>query len=93
MADKIGDVIDSLLKEKGMKQEVDRVRLEENWENIVGNLLACHLTVVKCEDKRLVLKAGDPGWSQQAQLMKSEIKQAINNYFDYQLVEKIRIVN
>lgn len=93
MARKLGDVIDKVLKEKGLKQAVDKCRLQEDWEDIVGGLLSSHLEVVSCEDGRLVLKAGDPGWSQQAQMMKGKLKKAINNHFDYQLIDSVRIVN
>ncbi|GEM_PF-6850982 len=93
MVDKLGDVLEEMLAKKNMREKIDVARLTEEWEEIVGGLFSAHVEVVKITNGRLLLRASDPGWSHQAEMMKLNIKKAINNHFDYQLVKEIRVVN
>ena len=93
MSDQIGEILKQLLTERGFKTRVDYNRLKSNWEQIVGGLFAQHLQPVHFKNCRLVLRASDPGWSQQGEMMKEVVIKSINNHFGYEMVKKIRIVN
>ncbi len=93
MVDKLGEVLEEILAAKDMKEKVDIARLKTDWDEIVGGLFSAHVEVIKIENGRLLLRASDPGWSHQADMMKRNVKKAINNHFGYQLVKEIRVVN
>ncbi len=91
--EKLGKIIEEVLEHENLQEPFVRAALKEKWEDIAGNLLASHLQVVSYRKKRLVLVAEDPGWSHQAELMKEDLKNKINDYFEKRVVKKIRIKN
>ncbi|MGM0380557.1 MAG: DUF721 domain-containing protein [bacterium] len=91
--EKIGSIIKEVLKNENLQEPFVRASLKEKWEEIAGNLMASHLRVVSYKNKRLVLVAEDPGWSHQAELMKEDLKEKINNFYETPVVKNIRIKN
>ncbi|MFP4686594.1 MAG: DUF721 domain-containing protein [bacterium] len=89
----LSESLQEFIKEKGLKEPFQKSRLIEEWEQIAGDVFASHLKIVKFANKRLVLVASDPGWSHQAELLKPQLKEKINNHFGEQIVKDIRIKN
>ncbi len=65
--------------------------MEEEWFEIVDEPLARHLKVGSFENGHLLLLASNPSWSQEASYRTEEIRTAVNEHFDHELVESIRV--
>lgn len=89
----LGEALDEFVRKQGLQEALDRVQLEEQWDDIVGPPLANHLSVSKLNNGRLWLTASDPSWSHQATMMQEEIRRAINSAFDRELVRSVRVQN
>ena len=89
----LSKVLEEVIKKYGFKRKLQKQRLEQEFAQIVGEVFAQNLKIVRFENKRLVLVASDPGWSHQASLMKNEFMKKINNYFEEEIVKEIRVKN
>lgn len=65
--------------------------MEEEWSEIVDKPLTRNLKVGSFENGHLLLLASDPSWSQEASYRTKEIRTAINEHFEHELVESIRV--
>lgn len=81
------------MQENDLRDRVDSIRLEDQWDAILNSPLSEKLNPVDFDEGRLRLRAANPSWSQEASLKKETIKETINEYFDRDLVEEIHIKN
>ncbi|MFB6355336.1 MAG: DUF721 domain-containing protein [bacterium] len=91
--DSLDDVLDEFVDDEEIRPEIDAARLREEWNEIAGDELSSKLSVVSFQYGRLALKACNPSWSHQASMLKQDLKQTINDYFGYQLVQTIQVKN
>jgi hypothetical protein len=89
--DSINEVLEEYIDANDLRSNVDSVRLQQEWSNILDPPLSDNVTVESFEDGRLLLLASNPSWSQEASYQKDQIRREINDYFDYDLVESLRI--
>jgi hypothetical protein len=87
----INEVLEEFIDANDLRSHVDSVRLQQEWSNILESPLSDNLTVQSFDDGRVLLLASNPSWSQEASYQKNQIRQEINDYFDYDLVESLRI--
>jgi predicted nucleic acid-binding Zn ribbon protein len=92
--DQIENVFGELIEKSALDpRRLKEARLHEEWEDIVGEDLARHLSIQSFENSRLTLKATDPSWSHQASMMTTRIRESINDYFDESLVSDVSITH
>lgn len=92
--DQLDDFFGGVIEESGIDPvKLRRARLREEWEEIVGEDLSRHLTIHSLERGRLLLKASDPSWSQEASMMRNQIQSNVNKHFDSRLVTNVKIIS
>lgn len=74
-----------------MRRDLERVRLRQHWGEVLGDPLAGHLEMLSLDDGVLVVGADDPSWGQEASLKREEIRRTINDHFDRDVVETLRV--
>lgn len=91
--DSITDVLENVIEARDLRTKIDKARLRQKWEEILGDMLASNLTIISFDNGHLTVKAADPSWSQEASMKREQIRSSINDYFGYEFINSIRISN
>ena len=86
------DVLQSLLQnsKSQLGDGFVRWRLEQNWNEVVGDTLAQQSLPVAYEHKILYLWVRHPAWQQQLRFFTDAIKDKVNTYLGRPYVEQVR---
>jgi predicted nucleic acid-binding Zn ribbon protein len=88
----ISSILGSILNNYGLKKTVERKRLIDNWDDIVGKALSKHCKPVKIENEVLFLEAKNNVWKNELSLRQMDLLELIRSKFDHRLVKKIRFI-
>lgn len=86
----LGDVLQSLMSEKGWSEEVQTVEVLETWPEIVGDQIASRTTVTHLTGGVLHIECDSTPWAIQLKAMKFDILQKIENLYPDSLVKDIK---
>ncbi len=88
----IGEVIGGVLKQLGLTQQLEQVRLTSDWPLIVGEQIARHSRPVKIEDGKLSLLVSDSTWKYELGSMQAGVLiRKINAHLGKPLVKRLDV--
>ncbi len=88
----LGNILESLLKETPYGSMIEKHRLFEHWESLVGPALSARVRPQKIMGKTLVLEVDHPAWIQELQFLKSDILSKIHKRFPESQIHELRLV-
>ena len=88
----ISSILGSILNNYGLKKPIERERIIDNWDDIVGNALSKQCKPVKIENDVLFLEVKNNVWKNELLLRHIELLDLIKSKFDSRVVKKIRFL-
>jgi len=85
-------VISSWLKISGLEKGLEKGRLFEEWESLVGSRISAVSTPIDVRGETLLLEVEDPVWRNELSLMHNQLLEAIAERPELPKVRKIRLV-
>lgn len=70
---RLGDELNRLLKRLGSEPAGNVASVFDNWEALVGEQVAAHVSPVRLQDGRLLVEVDDPTWATQMRFLESQI--------------------
>ena len=70
--------LNALLRRMGSESSDVVAGVFGEWESIVGEQIAAHVSPVMIKDSRLVVTVDDPAWATQTKFLESEIAQKVS---------------
>jgi predicted nucleic acid-binding Zn ribbon protein len=65
--------------------------LQARWPGLVGEALAAHLRLLSCTKGTLFVEADSHEWKNQAEAMKQQLRECVNNDWRGSLVRDVRV--
>lgn len=87
----IGDALSSFLKSARWTTKIHEIRLQREWEKIMGVTIAKYTRDVKLKDGVLIIATDVAPLKQELQFGKQQIVNNINEYFKEQVVKEVVI--
>jgi len=87
---RVGEVLDGVLEEKGVREQVARMSAMERWEACVGEKIAEVTRPVAVDAGVLFVEVRSSAWLMELDMMKERILERINRGRDQGRIEKIR---
>ena len=75
----VGQLLEGLLRAKGMEDKVARYRVWLAWDRAVGPQIAAQARPVRIRENTLEIRVASPVWMQQLQLLKPRILAKLND--------------
>ena len=89
----LGMLVERTLKEKAWQEKIDVAAIAENWEAIVGRVVAANSCVQEySEEKVLTIRARTVSWETQLRALSLELDKRISSQLGEGVVKEIRIV-
>ena len=89
-AETVGALLPRFLKSLPGKKKYQENLVFFHWRDIVGDVLAAHVTPVRLDFRTLFLTADAPAWAHELTYMQGTLKDKINRYVGDDLVRDIR---
>jgi predicted nucleic acid-binding Zn ribbon protein len=70
---RLGDELNRLLKRLGSEPASNVASVFDNWDVLVGEQVAAHVSPVRLQDGRLLVEVDDPTWATQMRFLESQI--------------------
>ncbi len=87
----IGDEIPEFTERMGWTEQIEIASIGARWEEIVGEDIARHCTVVSFDDGVLTLQASSTAWAEQLRVVSGKIRSRVNGEIGRPVVSTIRI--
>lgn len=88
---RIGDALSSFLKSARWQDKIYEIRLQNEWERIMGKTIARYTQEVKLKEGVLIIATQVAPLKQELQMGKQNIMANINEYFNDKVVKEIII--
>jgi predicted nucleic acid-binding Zn ribbon protein len=88
---KIGDVIKEYLEESGLKRKLNKSRIINHWEELVGKAVAKRTTSVYIKNKTLFVSFNSSVVKNELMMMRQQIIDTLNKYAGETIIENIVI--
>lgn len=88
----LSKILGNLLKKKRFGTQIQRHRIFENWDSLVGNSLAEHAQPQKIQGHTLILAVDHPAWIQELQFLKEPLIRKIQAAFPDTRIDNLRFV-
>jgi len=86
---KLGDVLQEVLKKRDILLTSEKRRLQEIWNRSVGDRIAAQTTPDRLQKGSLYVKVSNSVWMQQLHFLKKEIIDTVNRQMGEQLIKNI----
>lgn len=70
---RLSDELDALLRKLGSESSTVVAGIFSNWDQLVGDTVAQHVSPIKLESGRLLVEVDEPAWATQMRFLESEI--------------------
>ena len=90
--ERIGELLEGILKKAGLKDQVLRAEVVDEWEARVGEAIARVTRAQGVRDATLIVEVRSSAWLMELNLMKDEIIRRVNEGREEALIEKIVFV-
>ena len=90
--ERVGEFLEGILKKAGLKDQVLRAEVVEEWEDRVGEAIARVTRAQGVRDATLIVEVRSSAWLMELNLMKEEILRRVNEGREEALIEKIVFV-
>ena len=77
---KVGELVGSLLKQKGLQEQVERVGILEEWDGLVGERIAEVTRAKSLSGDTLFVEVKSSAWMSELDFMKGEILEKLNEH-------------
>jgi len=88
----LGELIESWASSLGIKRKLLEGMVPSLWEEVVGEAIAAHTSVVGIRGGVLVVRVGSPSWRNELFFMKPKILEKLNSTIGEDVVKDIRFV-
>lgn len=78
----VGNVLQSVLKDKGLDQQIARYQFVTKWEQIVGREIALRTKPECIRNNCLVIRVSDSAWAQELSFQKPVLLKRLRRYMD-----------
>jgi predicted nucleic acid-binding Zn ribbon protein len=89
---KLGDALQSYLRESGLDERVEEATILPEWAERVGAAIAAVTVPVRVSRGALIVAVRSSGWLMELRLMEREILRRLNDGRDRGRIERIRFV-
>jgi len=89
---RIDTVLEGVLKERGLRDQVKRWDVLEDWEDIVGGHVAEVTKARAVDDTTLIVEVATSAWLMELNMMKGEFLQRVNERLPDTPLERIVFV-
>jgi predicted nucleic acid-binding Zn ribbon protein len=90
--EKVGDFLGGVLEQAGLREQVLRAEVVEEWEDRVGEAIARVTRARGARGADLVVEVRSSAWLNELNLMKAEILRRVNEGREDALIQKIVFV-
>ena len=90
--ERIGEFLQGVLKKAGLKEQVLRADVVDEWDDRVGEAVARVTRAQGVRDASLIVEVRSSAWLMELNLMKEEILRRVNEGREEALIEKIVFV-
>jgi predicted nucleic acid-binding Zn ribbon protein len=87
----IGDALHLFFKNAHWKARMDEIRLQSEWEKIMGATIAKYTKEIKLKEGTLIIATDIAPLKHELQMAKDQIKANINEYFKENIILEVRI--
>lgn len=87
----ISGVLDSALRSINQGNLVNLIKIERNWEDIVGSALTKVSTPSALSRSQLTIEVNEPVWVDSMMYIKSQIRFKINSLFSKDIVDSVQV--
>jgi predicted nucleic acid-binding Zn ribbon protein len=87
----IGDALSSFLKSARWQTKINEIRMQREWEKIMGATIAKYTRDVKLKDGVLIISTDVAPLKQELQFGKEQIINNVNEYFKEKVVKEVVI--
>jgi len=90
--EKVGDILGAFLQKSGLREEVLRAEVVEDWQERVGEAIGKVTRAQGVRDRTLVVEVRSSSWLMELNLMRDEILRKVNEGRDEAPIERIVFV-
>lgn len=88
----MGDLLDSVLDDAGVRNQIRRQGVVESWDGIVGEKIAGVTRAIRVDEAVLYVEVRSSAWLMELNLMKPTILERINEGRSEGRIEKVRFL-
>ena len=85
----LGEILARKLKSLGVLKKVKEVSIADIWPEIVGEAVAAHTQVIRCESGKLLVRVDNPVWRHELIYQKAGFVRQLNERLGEQIVDDI----
>jgi len=89
---KVGDILSTILKDRGWNRVVRQHRALVEWDDAVGAIIARNARPIRIDRDVLVVIVASPAWAQELSMMKETIIGRLNGRLGEPLIHDIRFI-
>lgn len=84
-------MLDRFLKQHGLQEGMDRVRIKEAWPELMGSMIATHTKDIAFKEGKLTLTLDSAPLRQELSFGKQKIKDLLNDHLAKQVVKEVEL--
>jgi len=89
---RVGDLVEGVLEDAGVRDQIRRQSVVEAWDEIVGEKIADVTRAVRVDEAVLYVEVRSSAWLMELNLMKPSILERVNEERDEGRIEKVRFL-
>ena len=86
----IGQIFDDLVRSSGLFRKIRVFELNKDWEEIVGEPIANHSSIVDFTDGTLIIRVDDGMWLNEMKLRENIFLERMNSAIGVEAIKRIR---
>lgn len=91
-ANSIQDLMQSFIKENNLTKGMQKIKIEESWEKLMGQGVANYTTSVKLQNKTLIVHLSSSVLREELSYGKEKIIKMMNEELEQELISKLMLV-
>jgi predicted nucleic acid-binding Zn ribbon protein len=89
---RVGDLLDGFLERRGVKEEVERASVVEEWPDRVGERIARVTRARSVSERTLIVEVRSSAWLMELNMLKGQILERVNREREQAPLEKLVFV-
>jgi len=85
------EALNEFLKKYKYADKFNETRLQNIWQDAMGRVIAKHTRSITLRNKILSIELDSAALKNELSFAKEKIKKTLNNYFEHELIEEVRI--
>lgn len=85
------DVLDRFLRQHGLQEGMDRVRIKNAWPELMGGMISAHTKEITLKDGKLTLTVDSAPLRQELSFARQKIKELLNEHLARQVVKEVEL--